>query len=146
MAIRSAKGTVIKLGDGASPEAFATIAQLRSISGTTTKANVQDVTTHDQAGNFMDKLAVLIDPGTFSAPMNYDKAEVTHAFATGLWNLLINLTLRTYRIVFPASIGYLQMDAYVTGHGFTAPVDNVLQVNAEWTITGSISTANTAEP
>lgn len=146
MAIRSAKGTVIKLGNGASPEVFSTIAQVRSITGTTTKATVQDVTTHDTAGNYMDKLAVLIDPGTFSAPANYDKAEVTHAFSTGLWNLLINLTLRAYRMVFPASIGYLQMDAYVTGHGFQAPVDNVLQFNLEWTITGSISTANTAEP
>jgi hypothetical protein len=146
MAIRSAKGTLVKLGSGTSPETFATIAQVRSITGPTTKGIVQDVTTHSTSGNYMEKLNMLVDPGTFSAPANYDKAEVTHAFATGLWNLLVNLTQRAYRIVFPASIGYLEMDCYVTGHSFDCPVDNVLRVNFEWTINGAISTANTAEP
>lgn len=146
MAIRSAKGTLIKKGNGASPQVYSAIGQVRSIAGPTTKSIVQDVTTHSTSGNWMEKLATLIDPGTFSAPANYDKADLTHAFATGLWNDLINLTVATYRIVFPASIGYLQMSAYVTGHSFDAPVDNVLRVNLEWTINGSISTANTAEP
>ena len=146
MAIRSAKGTLIKLGDGTSPEVFTTVGQVRSISGPTTTATVQDVTTHSTAGNWMEKLAVLIDPGSLSFPINYDSADATHQFATGLWDLLVNLTVRGFRCVFPASIGYLQMDGMVTGHGFDCPVDNVLQANIEVTIFGAISAFNTAEP
>lgn len=146
MAIRSAKGSLIKLGDGASPEVFSTLSQVRSIAGPTTKATVQDVTTHSTSGNWMEKLATLIDPGSFSFPLNYDKADTTHAFSTGLWGKLIALTLANYRCVLPASIGYFEADAYVTSHQFDLPVDNVIRANMELMITGAITTANTAEP
>jgi hypothetical protein len=97
MAIRSAKGTLMKLGNGASPEVFTTITQVRSIAGPTTKATVQDVTTHSTSGNWMEKLATLIDPGTLSFPINYDKTDTAHAFSTGMWNLLTGLTQKNYR-------------------------------------------------
>lgn len=146
MAIRSAKGTIIKLGNAASPEIFTTIGQMRSLSGPTTTATVQDVTTHSTAGNWMEKLATLIDPGTMSFPINYDSADATHQFATGLWQLMINLTQRSFQTVFPASIGYMLYDAYLTGHQFDAPVDNVLGANIELTIYGAITAANGALP
>lgn len=146
MAIRSAKGTLLKLGDGASPETFATIGQVRSISGPTTTSVIQDVTTHSTAGNWMERLATLIDPGNLSFPINYDAADSTHQFTTGLWNLLINLTQRAFQLIFPASIGYMDFDAYLTGHGFECPVDNVLQANIELTVFGAITAANGAHP
>lgn len=139
MAIRSAKGTTMKIGDGASPEVFATVGQVRSISGPTTKATVQDVTSHSTAGNWMEKLAVLIDPGTLSFPINFDPLDATHAFATGMWDDMVALTLRAWQTIFPASMGTLAYDAYITSHGFDAPVDNVLQANIELTISGAIT-------
>lgn len=146
MAIRSAKGSLIKLGNAASPEVFTTITQVRSIAGPTTKSTVQEVTTHSTSGNWMEKLATLIDPGSFSFPLNYDKTDTAHAFATGLWSKLIALTLANYRCVLPASIGYFQAAAYVTSHQFDLPVDNVIRANMELMMTGAITTANTAEP
>lgn len=140
--IRSAKGTLQKIGDGVSPETFATIGQVRSISGPTTKATVQDVTTHSTAGNWMEKLATLIDPGTLSFPINYDSADASHQFVTGMWNDLITLTPRAFQTVFPASIGRLEYNAYLTGHGFDCPVDNVLQATIELTINGAITGTN----
>lgn len=142
MAIRSAKGTLQKIGDGASPEVFTTIGQVRSISGPSTTAVVQDVTTHSTAGNWMEKLAVLIDPGTLSFPINYDSADATHMFTSGLWADLIALTERNFQTVFPASIGQLAYAAYLTGHGFDVPVDNVLQATIELTINGAIVATN----
>lgn len=144
--IRSAKGTIVKLGNGASPEVFTTIGQMRSLSGPTTTATVQDVTTHSTSGNWMEKLATLIDPGTMSFPINYDSADATHQFASGLWHLMINLTQRSFQTIFPASIGYMTFDAYLTGHQFDAPVDNVLGANIELTIYGAITAANGALP
>ncbi len=146
MAIRSAKGTLQRLSDGASPATYATVGQVRSISGPTTTATVQDVTTHSTAGNWMEKLATLIDPGTLSFPINYDSADATHQFAAGMWADFIALTVGDWHTVFPASIGYLAYSAYITGHGFDVPVDNVLQANIELTVFGAISAANTAEP
>lgn len=90
----------------------------------------------------MEKLAVLIDPGSLSFPINYDSADATHQFATGLWSLLIGLTVRGFQTVFPASMGQLAYDAYLTGHAFECPVDNVLQANIELTIFGAITATN----
>jgi len=146
MAIRSAKGTLQQMGDGASPEVFTTISQVRSIAGPTTKATVVDVTTHSTSGNWMEKLAVLIDPGDNSFAINYDKTDAKHAFSTGLWNDMINLTSRNHRTVMPASIGYMLYTGYVTQHAFDLPVDNVIKANIQITINGAITAANTAAP
>lgn len=144
--VHSAKNTFQKLGGATSPVVYTTIGQVRSISGPTTKATVQDITTHSTVGYWMEKLSVLIDPGNLTFPINYDAGDVVHQFATGLWSLMINLTIRSFRTVFPVSIGYLQYSGGVTGHGFTIPVDNVLQANIELTIFGAITAANGAEP
>lgn len=140
--IRSAKGTAQMLGDGGSPEEFSLIGQVRSITGPTTSATVQDVTTHSTAGNWMEKLATLIDPGTLSFPMNYDADDATHQFATGLWNTLINLTQANYETIFPASLGSLRYAAYLTGMPFDLPVDNVIQQTITLTINGAITATN----
>jgi hypothetical protein len=140
--IRSAKGTQQLKGDGASPPNLSLIGQVRSITGPTTSATVQDVTTHSTPGNWMEKLATLIDPGTLSFPMNYDADDATHQFATGLWADLIALTESDYETVFPASLGTLAYSGYITGHPFDLPVDNVIQTTIEITINGAISATN----
>lgn len=142
MAIRSAKGTLQKIGDGASPETFSTIGQVRSISGPSVTATVQDVTTHSTSGNWMEKLATLIDPGSVTFTINYDSADSTHQFASGLWNDMVNLTNRNFQTVFPSSAGTLSYAAYVVSHAFDLPVDNVLAANIELAIDGEITASN----
>jgi len=142
MAIRSAKGTLQQIGDAASPPAYTTIGEVRSIAGPTTKATVQDVTTHSTSGNWMERLAMLIDPGTLSFPINYDPADATHQFAAGMWYDMINLTVMDFQTVFPAAMGTLVYDAYITSHSFDCPVDNVLQASIELTIYGAITATN----
>lgn len=142
MAIRSAKGTLQQLGDGASPEVFTTVGQVRSISGPTTSATIQDVTTHSTSGNWMEQLATLINPGSISFPINYDSADAAHQFTSGMWQSLITLANDNWKTVFPASIGELAYAAYITGHGFECPVDNVLQANISLAIYGAITATN----
>ncbi len=139
MAITTAKGTLVQLGDGASPEVFATIGQVRSISGPTTKAEIVDITTHSTAGFWREKLAVLIDPGDISFPINFDSADATHAFATGLWSLFVGLIQRNYKMVFPNAAGQLAFKGYVSGHSFNVPVDNVLGADISIAINGAIA-------
>ena len=139
MAITTAKGTVIGLGDSASPSTYGTIGQVRSITGPTTKPNVVDVTTHDTPGYWRRKIAVLIDPGDVSFEVNFDKTDATHSFTTGLWFLMIGLLKRGFKITFPNSAGTLTFDGYVGQHEFTAPVDNVLAAKMMLAITDAIT-------
>jgi predicted secreted protein len=139
MAITTAKGTQMKLGDAASPSTYATVGQVRSISGPTTKPQVVDITTHDTAGYFRKKIAVLIDPGDVSFEINFDAADATHAFTTGLWNLLITLAKRGWQTIFPNAAGTLEYDAYIGDHSFSCPVDNVLSAKIMLAITDAVT-------
>jgi len=138
MAITTAKGTIIKIGDGASPEDFSAIGEVRSIDGPSASAVVQDITTHSTSGNWMNKLATLLDPGNVSFAINFDSVDATHAFATGMWADFIALTKRNLQEIFPNSAGQLDFSGYFIGHPFVAPVDNVLQANIELALTGAI--------
>jgi len=142
MAIRSAKGTLQKMGDGNSPELFTTIGQVRSVAGPTTKLTVQDVTTHSTSGNWMEKLATLVDPGDLTFPINYDSADATHAFLTGLWQSMINLTAKHFQTIFPAAHGTLAYSGFLTGHSFNLPVNNVIDATIQITINGAITATN----
>jgi hypothetical protein len=143
MAIRSAKGTLLKFQDEAgSPATFSTLGQLRSFTQSGPTATIPDVTTHATSGNFMEKLAVLLDPGTVAGPINYDPADATHQFAAGVWLKLINLTKQTWQIIFPASMGQMGGDGYFSSHSVDMPTDNVLQANIEMALTAAITATN----
>ena len=140
MAITTAKGTLVKiLTTWASGGSYTTsIGQVRSISGPTVKPNIVDVTTHDTPGFWRRKIAVLIDPGDISFEMNFDHADATHAFTTGLWNQMVGLIKTGIQLVFPNSAGTLTFPGYVAQHEFAVPVDNVLAAKIQFAITDNI--------
>lgn len=143
MAITTAKGTIIQLGDDDDDanSSGTGIGQIRSITGPTTKADIVDITTHDTAGNAHLKLAVLVDSGDLSFDINFDSADTTHAFGTGLWYMMVNLYKRRYRVIFPNSAGTLKFHAYVNQHEFAAPVNNVLSAKIMLTVAQNIVAA-----
>lgn len=138
MAITTAKGTIVSISNSASPTTYASVSQVRTITGATVKPKVVDITTHDTPLNFMRKLAVLIDPGDVSFEFNFDPSDATHAFTTGMWNMMITLLKGGFRVIFPNSVGHLDFAGYVGQHEFNAPVDNVLAVKMMFAITDAI--------
>lgn len=140
--ITTAKGTIVNLSDNASPPAYASISQVRSITGPTVKPKIVDVTAHSDPGFWNQMLAVLIAAGDISFELNYNATDATQAFATGLWNQMIGLTLSGFELIFPNSAGHLICQGYVGGHEFAAPVDNVLSVKIMLALTGAISAVN----
>ena len=137
--ITTAKGTIVNLSDVASPASYASVSQVRTITGPTTKPKIVDVTAHSTPGFWMAKLAVLIDPGDVSFEFNFDIADATHAYATGMWNQMVGLTECGFQLIFPNSAGILTFKGYIGQHEFSAPVDNVLAVKMMYAITSSIN-------
>ena len=134
-----AKGTRLLKGDGASPENFTAIANVKSISGPGFKVTVIDTTTHSTVGNYREKAPVLVDAGTLTFMVNYDPNDATLAPATGLINDLSELTTSNWQLQFPPSDSLntqMEFSGFVTGHPFTFPVDNVIEGNIEITIDG----------
>lgn len=133
--------SLLKLGDGASPEVFTTIAEVRSIAGPTMAVEVVDVTNHDSQNATREKVASLIDPGQLSFDMNFQPLEGTHDHLTGLLDEFENRRTSNYQLVFPGSIDTYQMAGFVTGMPLNFPVDDVITANVTIELTGNINFA-----
>lgn len=97
----SAFGTLLKIGDGASPEVFTTVAELRTISGPTLTAETIDVTTHNTPTPFRRYISGLLDGGEVTFDINFIPTDTTHGYSTGLLKDMTDRTRRNFQIVFP---------------------------------------------
>ena len=131
----AAYGTLLQVGDGAGPEVFTTIAEVKSISGPSFSSEVIDVTTHSSAaaGAWREKIASLIDPGELSFDINLVPTDTQHV---ALRTDMVNRTKRNFKIVFPDSgTTTWQIAGFVTGFEVNAETDGVLEASLTLTLT-----------
>ena len=103
-AAKSSFGTFLKLGDGATSEAFTTIAEVRDIKGPKFKLNTEDVTSHSSTGGWAEKIGTILEAGDVTFDMNWLPANVTQSYTTsGLLRDMVNRTLRDFQLVVPAA-------------------------------------------
>ena len=94
-------GTLLKKGDGASPtEAFATVAEVKSIDGPNLSAGITEVTHMESPDNTKEFLPTLIDPGELSFDVNFLPANATQ---DGLFDDLSARTKRNWQLVWTDS-------------------------------------------
>jgi predicted secreted protein len=133
----SAYGTLLKIGDGAGPEVFTTVAEVKTIGGPNIKVDTVDLTTHSSSGAWRQFLATLIDPGELSIDVNFLPTNATQSQSTGLLKDLKNRTLRNWQLVFPdGSSTTWTFAAYVTGFAISAPVDDLLGASVTLRLSG----------
>jgi predicted secreted protein len=118
----SAYGTLLKRGDGGSPETFTTVSEVRSISGPSMETDEADVTTHSSAaaGAFREFILTLIDAGSIEFEINYVYSDPTHI---GLRTDFLARTKRNWQLVLPGSIQTISFSGYVKTVPFEFPVD-----------------------
>ena len=78
MGFTAAFGTLIKKGDGASPEVFTAVAQVQGITGPGQKADTIETTTHNQANAYKTYIAGLMEGGEIKFNCFFDPANATH--------------------------------------------------------------------
>jgi len=133
----AAKGTLLKTGDGTSPEVFTTIAQVVSIGGPSLSLDPLDVTSHSSLEGNKEFVGGLIDGGELTLEINFDPADATHNQAAGLLKLLKDRTIRNFELVFSdtASTKWT-IPALVTGFEPGAPVDGKLSASVTLKVSG----------
>lgn len=136
---KSSFGTLLKIGDGASPENFTTVAEVKDITGPDIKTDFEDVTTHDSAaaGNFKEWLATLQDGGEVKAEVHWVPTDTTHI---RIQTDQTNRVLRNYQIVWPMfSNKTASFAAYVSGFPFKSPIKGVASRELTLRITGPVT-------
>lgn len=130
-------GTLIKIGDGGSPEAFTTIARVKDIKGPGVKNDVEDVTCQDSAG-WKEKLATISDGGQVTFELQFIPTNATHSYSAGLLKDAYNRTKRNFQLVWPDSGNTTwTFAAYVAQFLPSGPVKGVLGGSVTLEVTGT---------
>jgi predicted secreted protein len=131
-----AKGTQLKVGDGATPtEAFTLIPEVRSITGPSMSAETIDVTSHDTPGGFRDKIQGLKDWGNLSfellwAPSNAKHQQLFDDYMAG--------TVRHYTLTYPTvPPKTMTFSGWVGNNPSISPFDGALSKTVELNIMAS---------
>lgn len=132
----SSHGTFLKVGDGAEPEVFTTIAEVKDISGPAMTLNMEDATSHD-SGGWREEIATLLEAGDISFDVNYYADETqtlleTAQYARERLNFEMVLPLAT-----PVTKTF---SGYVTSFENSAPVEGILTASVTIRVSGAITT------
>lgn len=139
----SAFGTLLKLGDGATPEVFTTVAEVKDIGGPSLVTNTEEVTSHDSPSGHAERIATLIDTGEISFDINLIPANATHNESTGLAEAARDKLPHNFKIVLPTGSKMIYGPAIVTNMEYGAEVAGVLgasitlQPSGLWTVAAS---------
>lgn len=133
----AAYGTLLKRGDGAAPETFSTVAEVKSMDGPSMEADVIDVTTHSSAaaGAWREKRASLLNPGEVSFSINLVPASAGHK---ALLSDFTGRVVRNWKFVFPdPGLTEWAFTGVLTKFGAKAETDGVLEADLTVTLTGA---------
>jgi len=124
----AAFGTYLKVGDGASPEVFTTIAEVLDIDGPELEQDTEEVTSHSSSGGWEEFIGTILRTGEVSFEVNYVPTGATHDASTGLLADMVAKTLRNFQLIWPDSGSTTwSFSALVTGFTPAAEVDGALR-------------------
>lgn len=133
----SSFGTLVKKGDGGSPESFTTIAELLDIEGPEMELDTEEATSHSSTDGWAEYIGTILDAGEMSFEVNYVPTNATHNATTGLIKDMTARTKRNFQLVFPDSGNTTwSFTALVTGVSPAMPVRGKLTGKISLKITG----------
>lgn len=134
----SSFGTLLKVGDGAGPEVFTAIAEVKDISGPTISLATAEVTHQQSTDGFDEFVGTINSGGEVTFAVNYIPTDATHDATDGLISICKAKTLNNFQLVFPdgASTTWT-FAALVTRVSPTAPVNGALTGDVTLKISGS---------
>lgn len=140
---RWAFGTLLQMGDGASPEVFTTLAEVKDISGPDISLDTEDITPHDAVGGWEEFIPTILRSGEVTFDLNFVPSSTQHGdSAGGLINILKNRTKTNFKLVLPTTPTYSwAFAAYVTGFSNSMPVGGVLGASVTLKVTGVLALA-----
>lgn len=138
MTTLASHGTLVQIGDGATPtENFAAIGDLKDITAPNVTMETHDASTQTSDWAIFIPGLKRMEPVTFG--VNFDPTEATHDHLTGLIKDSLDQTKRNFRIVFPDPGNTTwEFAAYVMSVVPEAPVDGIL--------TAAVTLQPTGEP
>lgn len=134
-------GTLLKIGDGALPENFSAIAEVKDITGPGLSREFAEFTHQQSSGGYREYKPTFKNSGDVTFKCNFLPDDTTQGFATtGLLKDYEDGVLRNFELLFPdAGATKASFAAYVANIQPTAPVGSALELNVTLRITGPVT-------
>lgn len=131
----SSNGTVLKIGNGATPEVFSAIAEVKDIKGPSASVGTEEVTHQGSAA--AEYVATVLDNGEVSFDVNLDPTDTSHS---ALYDAMEGKELTNFQLILTDD-GATQYNfaAYVTKFERDMKVKGVLGASVTLKISGAIS-------
>jgi hypothetical protein len=130
-------GTLLKIGDGASPEVFTTVAEVGDITLPNFGNEKEDVTVQTTPGRKRDYKVTLQKDATVEFSINWDPSDPTHDSVTGLKSLADSGKQNNFQCVLPDDVNTTYtFAAIVEDFQPEAPVNGILKANIVLSICG----------
>lgn len=133
----SSFGTLMKRGDGGSPESFATIGEVLDIKGPELEADTEDATNHSSTDGWEESIVTILKGGEVTFDVNHMPEHATHNLATGILKDFNGRTKRNWQLVFPNPGNTTwTFGAYVTKFGPADPVKGKMTASITLKLSG----------
>ena len=128
-------GTLLKIGGTAGTA----VANVTSIEGPGLSAEIIDITAHDSAGSYREKVPSFLDAGEVTLRINYNPNNATHKNAVGgLLKLFNDKTSSSFALMFPVTpaVNWV-FAAYVSAFSPSMPFDGKIEASVTLTVDGA---------
>ncbi len=131
-------GTLLKMGDGGTPETFATVVEVTEVDPPEITLKTDDATSHDSNG-WEEFVGTLLSGGDVSAKINWQPTNGTHDETTGVLYAVLNRMKKNFKIVLPGTLKTFAFAALVTKFKPTTPVDKKMAAEITLKISGPVT-------
>jgi len=133
-------GTLLKKGDGGSPETFSTVVEVTEINLPELTLKTEDATSHD-SGGWEEVIGTLLSGGELEGKVNWRPTDPTHDETTGILSAILNRTRNNWKMVLPGGIKTFNFPAWLTKFKGLPPVDGKLEAEFTIKISGPVTVA-----
>lgn len=131
------QGTLLKMGDGLSPESFTTIAEVTDISGPSFSRESIETTSHDSTGGYREFIPGLREGGEVTFSVNFMPGDTTHDQSTGMLNQFDDDNVHNWQVVYPTTPAKTwNFAAFLTKFDTKAPVGDKLSADITLQVSG----------
>ena len=133
---RIGHGSLLKRGNGASPEIFETIAEVTNINPPDTEGEDVKVSHMESPGGFHEYIPGMQEGGEVSFTINLIPAHPTHNSTTGLAADKRTRATKNWKIELAGNVATWAFSGYVKGFKVAIPVDDKVAADVTIKVTG----------
>jgi predicted secreted protein len=129
-------GSVLKLGDGATPEVFTSIAEVMDITPPPLARDDIEVTSQDSVSGYREFIPGWRDGGEVKFNCNWLPTNATQDEATGLLETFNDDDLHNWKIVLPDTVKTISFAGFVTAFEPDLPLEEQGQLSITIKVSG----------